>query len=481
MPKLENLLAHEVVEGLTGGQFRAEEYVISILKRIEEVESKVHSFITLDSEGALSSAKIIDKKLREKEEIGQLAGVTVGIKDNISTQGIRTTCASKILEKYIPTYDATVIKNLKKNGAIILGKLNLDEFGMGSTTEYSRFQPTHNPWNLDYVPGGSSGGSGAAVAAGECTVALGSDTGGSIRCPSSFCSVVGLKPTYGRVSRYGLISYANSLEQIGPICRSVKDLVMMLNIISGKDPMDSTSMSSSSITVSDKSNNLNVAMIKELITDSDPDVKKSVYSASEKFREIGCLFEEVSINNLNYALPSYYTLASAEASSNLARYDNIRYGFDYPIEEYKWETYFSNVRENFGEEVKRRILIGSYVLSSGYYGKYYLKARRLRSLLRLELLALFKKYDLLIGPTMPILPFKFGEKIDDPIKMYLIDINTVIANLAGIPAISLPIGFSNGLPIGLQIMAAPFEEQKLLDASYELEKVINIQKVPNSI
>jgi aspartyl-tRNA(Asn)/glutamyl-tRNA(Gln) amidotransferase subunit A len=481
MTKLVDLLAYEVVAGLNEGQFSAEEYVISLVKRIEEVESKVHSFITLDSEGALSSAKIIDKKLREKEEIGQLAGVAVGIKDNISTQGIRTTCASKILEKYVPTYDATVIKNLKENGAIILGKLNLDEFGMGSTTEYSRYQPTHNPWNLDYVPGGSSGGSGAAVAAGECTVALGSDTGGSIRCPSSFCSVVGLKPTYGRVSRYGLISYANSLEQIGPICRSVKDLVMMLNIISGKDPMDSTSMSSSPITVSNKANNLNVAIIKELITDSDPEVTKSVYGASEKFREIGCSCEEVSINNLNYALPSYYTLASAEASSNLARYDNIRYGFDYPIEEYKWETYFSNVRENFGEEVKRRILIGSYVLSSGYYGKYYLKARRLRSLLRLELLTLFKKYDLLIGPTMPILPFKFGEKIDDPIKMYLVDINTVLANLAGIPAISLPIGFSNGLPIGLQIMAAPFEEQKLLDVSYELEKVINIQRVPNSI
>jgi aspartyl-tRNA(Asn)/glutamyl-tRNA(Gln) amidotransferase subunit A len=481
MTNLKDLLAHEVVEGLTERQFSAEEYVISILKRIEEVESKVHSFITLDSEGALSSAKILDKKLREKEEIGQLGGVVVGIKDNISTQGIRTTCASKILEKYVPTYDATVIKNLKENGAIILGKLNLDEFGMGSTTEYSRYEPTHNPWNLDYVPGGSSGGSGAAVAAGECTVALGSDTGGSIRCPSSFCSVVGLKPTYGRVSRYGLISYANSLEQIGPICRSVKDLVMMLNIISGKDPMDSTSMSSSPITVSNKSNNLNVAIIKELVTDSDPEVTKSVYSASDKFRQIGCSCEEVSINNLNYALPSYYTLASAEASSNLARYDNLRYGFDYPIEEYKWETYFSNVRENFGEEVKRRILIGSYVLSSGYYGKYYLKARRLRSLLRLELLTLFKKYDLLIGPTMPILPFKFGEKIDDPIKMYLVDINTVLANLAGIPAISLPIGFSNGLPIGLQIMAAPFEEQKLLDSSYELEKVIDIQRVPNSI
>ncbi|HET6716848.1 MAG TPA: Asp-tRNA(Asn)/Glu-tRNA(Gln) amidotransferase subunit GatA [Nitrososphaeraceae archaeon] len=481
MTKLEDLLAYEVVEGLTEGQFTAEEYVISILKRIEEVEPKVHSFITLDSEGALSSAKLIDKKIREKEDIGQLAGVTVGIKDNISTKGIKTTCASKILENYVPTYDATVIRNLKENGAILLGKLNLDEFGMGSTTEYSRYHPTHNPWNLDYVPGGSSGGSGAAVAAGECTVALGSDTGGSIRCPSSFCSVVGLKPTYGRVSRSGLISYANSLEQIGPICRSVKDLVMMLNIISGKDAMDNTSMTSSPITVPNKSNKLNVAVIKELITDSDQEVAKSVYSTSEKFQEIGCSCEEVSIKNLHYALPSYYTLASAEASSNLARYDNIRYGFDYPIGEYKWDTYFSNVRENFGEEVKRRILIGSYVLSSGYYGKYYLKARRLRSLLRLELITLFKKYDILIGPTMPILPFKFGEKIDDPIKMYLVDVNTVIANLAGIPAISLPVGFSNGLPIGLQIMAAPFEEQKLIDASYELERVIDIQRRPNSI
>ena len=481
MTKLDDLLAYEVVEGLTEGQFTAEEYVISILKRIEEVEPKVHSFITLDTDGALSSAKLIDKKIREKEDIGQLAGVTVGIKDNISTKGIKTTCASKILENYVPTYDATVIRNLKENGAILLGKLNLDEFGMGSTTEYSRYHPTHNPWNLDYVPGGSSGGSGAAVAAGECTVALGSDTGGSIRCPSSFCSVVGLKPTYGRVSRSGLISYANSLEQIGPICRSVKDLVMMINIISGMDAMDSTSMPSSPITVPNKSNKLNVAVIKELITDSDQEVAKSVYSASQKFQEIGCSCEEVSIKNLHYALPSYYTLASAEASSNLARYDNIRYGFDYPIGEYKWDTYFSNVRENFGEEVKRRILIGSYVLSSGYYGKYYLKARRLRSLLRLELLTLFKKYDLLIGPTMPILPFKFGEKIDDPIKMYLVDVNTVIANLAGIPAISLPIGFSNGLPIGLQIMAAPFEEQKLIDASYELERVIDIQRRPNSI
>ena len=481
MTKLDDLLAYEVVEGLTEGQFTAEDYVTTIIKRIERVEPKVHSFITLDTDGALSSARIIDKKIKEKEDVGQLAGVTIGIKDNISTQGIRTTCASKILENYVPTFDATVIRSLKVNGAILLGKLNLDEFGMGSTTEYSRYQPTRNPWNLDCVPGGSSGGSGAAVAAGECTIALGSDTGGSIRCPSSFCSVIGLKPTYGRVSRYGLISYANSLEQIGPICRSVRDLVMMLNIISGKDALDNTSMPSTPISIPSRIKKLNVGIIRELITDCDQEVAKLIYSASEKVKEIGCSCEEVSIKNLHYALPSYYTLASAEASSNLARYDNIRYGFDYPIGEYKWDTYFSNVRENFGEEVKRRILIGSYVLSSGYYGKYYLKARRLRSLLKLELLELFKKYDLLIGPTMPILPFKFGEKIDDPIKMYLVDINTVIANLAGIPAISLPVGFSNGLPVGLQIMAAPFEEQKLIDASYELEKVINIPRRPNSI
>ena len=481
MSSLHDLLAHEVVEGIKEGLFTAEEYVSTVIKTIEDVESKLNSFITLDTERALSSAKLIDRKIKENEDIGYLGGVAVGIKDNISTKDIRTTCASKMLEDYVPSYDATVIRNLKQNGAIILGKLNLDEFGMGSTTEYSRYHPTHNPWNLDYVPGGSSGGCGAAVAAGECTVSLGSDTGGSIRCPASFCSVVGLKPTYGRVSRYGLISYANSLEQIGPICRSVKDIVLIMNIISGKDNSDNTSMSSSPITINNKLDKFDIAIVKELINGGDHEVTGTVYSASDKFKEIGCTCDEISIKNLHYALPSYYTLASAEASSNLARYDNIRYGFHLPIEEYKWDTYFSNVRKNFGEEVKRRILIGSYVLSSGYYSKYYLKARSLRSLLKLELLKLFKKYDLLIGPTMPILPFKFGEKIDDPIKMYLVDINTVIANLAGIPAISLPVGFSNGLPVGLQMMAAPFEEQKLIDVSYALENTINIQRRPSLI
>lgn len=478
MSDLHDLQAYEVVEGIKKGLFSAEEYLSSVIKTLEHVESRLHSFITLDTDKALSCAKLIDGKLNENEDIGQLGGVVVGIKDNISTKGIRTTCASKMLESYVPSYDATVIQRLKQSGAIIIGKLNLDEFGMGSTTEYSSYYPTHNPWNLDYVPGGSSGGSGAAVAAGECTVSLGSDTGGSIRCPASFCSVVGLKPTYGRVSRYGLISYANSLEQIGPICRSVKDVVMIMNIISGKDNKDNTSMSSSPLTINNKLEKFEIAIIKDLIDGSDEEVKRTIYSASEKFSEIGCTVDEISIKNLNYALPSYYTLASAEASSNLARYDNIRYGFNLPTEDYQWDTYFSDVRKNFGEEVKRRILIGSYVLSSGYYSKYYLKARSLRSLLRVELLKLFKKYDLLIGPTMPILPFKFGEKIDDPIKMYLVDINTVIANLAGMPAITLPVGFSNGLPIGLQIMAAPFEEQKLIDVSYALEQAINIQRRP---
>lgn len=481
MSGLHDLLAHEVVEGIKEGLFTAEEYVSSVIKTIEDVESKLNSFITLDTERALTSAKIIDRKIKENEDIGYLGGVAVGIKDNISTKDIRTTCASKILEDYVPSYDATVIRNLKQNGAIILGKLNLDEFGMGSTTEYSRYHPTHNPWNLNYVPGGSSGGCGAAVATGECTVSLGSDTGGSIRCPASFCSVVGLKPTYGRVSRYGLISYANSLEQIGPICRSVKDIALIVNIISGRDNCDNTSMSSSPITINNKLDKFDIAIVKELINGGDHGVTGTIYSTSDKFKEIGCTCDEISIKNLHYALPSYYTLASAEASSNLARYDNIRYGFDLPIEEYKWDSYFSNVRKNFGEEVKRRILIGSYVLSSGYYSKYYLKARSLRSLLKLELLKLFKKYDLLIGPTMPILPFKFGEKIDDPIKMYLVDINTVIANLAGIPAISLPVGFSNGLPVGLQMMAAPFEEQKLIDVSHALENTINIQRRPKII
>ncbi len=477
-----SLNASDARRGINQGDFTAEEYVWSVIERIERVEAKIHAFITLNKENALDDARKIDKKLRTKEDVGSLAGITVGIKDNISTNGLKTTCASKMLENYVPPYDATVVERLKNYGAIVIGKLNLDEFGMGSTTEYSRYGPTHNPWNVDYVPGGSSGGSRAAVSSCECTISLGSDTGGSIRCPASFCSVVGLKPTYGSVSRFGLISYANSLEQIGPICRSVEDVVMIMNAISGQDSHDDTCFSSRSnfpyLQINQDRTFLSLAIVKELIDGCDPVVSKTIYSALEKFKEFGLESTEISLKSVKYALPSYYTIAMAEASSNLARYDNIRYGFSFPLEGFEWNTYISNVRSNFGEEVKRRILIGSYVLSSGYYSKYYLKARQLRSLLRQELLSNFAKYDLLIGPTMPVLPFKIGEKIDDPLKMYLMDVDTVIANLAGIPAITIPAGYSNDLPIGLQLMAGPFQEQKLIDAAFLFEKATNIAMRP---
>ena len=482
MSNLYNLSAGETHRGIIQGDFTAEEYVWSIIERIERVEGKVHAFITLNKENALDDAREIDKKIRIQEDAGSLAGVTVGIKDNISTHGLKTTCASKMLENYVPPYDATVVERLKNHGAIVIGKLNLDEFGMGSTTEYSRYGPTHNPWSLDYVPGGSSGGSGAAVSSRECTVSLGSDTGGSVRCPASFCSVVGLKPTYGSVSRFGLISYANSLEQIGPICRTVEDVVTVMNAISGHDANDDTCFLSRSnvpyLHINQDRAPLSIAIVKELIDGCDAAVSKTIYSALDKFKEFGWECTEISLKSVNYALPSYYTIAMAEASSNLARYDNIRYGFSFPVEGFEWNTYISNVRSNFGEEVKRRILIGSYVLSSGYYSKYYLKARQLRSLLRQELLSNFAKYDLLVGPTMPVLPFRIGEKIDDPLKMYLMDVDTVLANLAGIPAISIPAGHSNGLPIGLQLMAGPFQEQKLIDAASLLENVINIARSP---
>ncbi len=482
MSNLYDLGALEAHRGMNQGDFTAEEYVWSIIERIERVEGKVHAFITLNKENALDDAREIDKKIRTKEDAGSLAGVTVGIKDNISTHGLKTTCASKMLENYVPPYDATVVERLKNHGAIVIGKLNLDEFGMGSTTEYSRYGPTHNPWNLDYVPGGSSGGSGAAVSSRECTVSLGSDTGGSVRCPASFCSVVGLKPTYGSVSRFGLISYANSLEQIGPICRTVEDVVTVMNAISGHDPNDNTCFLSRSnvpyLHIKQDRAPSSIAIVKELIDGCDPAVSRTIYSALDNFKEFGWECTEISLKSVNYALPSYYTIAMAEASSNLARYDNIRYGFSFPVEGFEWNTYISDVRSNFGEEVKRRILIGSYVLSSGYYSKYYLKARQLRSLLRQELLSNFAKYDLLVGPTIPVLPFRIGEKIDDPLKMYLMDVDTVLANLAGIPAISIPAGHSNGLPIGLQLMAGPFQEQKLIDAASLLENAINITRSP---
>jgi aspartyl-tRNA(Asn)/glutamyl-tRNA(Gln) amidotransferase subunit A len=386
-----------------------------------------------------------------------------------------------MLEDYVPPYDATVVKKLKDSGAIIVGKLNLDEFAMGSTTEFSKYGVTHNPWNINYVAGGSSGGSAASVAALECTISLGTDTGGSVRCPASFCSVVGLKPTYGHVSRFGLISYANSLEQVGPIGKTVSDTMMVMNSIAGIDDNDQTTLLSSkapNYTLQRKRDNIRVGLVKELVEGVEPEISRCTYSAMDLFSRSDCKCEETSMKSIEFALASYYTIAMSEASSNLARYDNIRYGFDSSPDNYEWNAYFAKVRSNFGQEVKRRIITGTYVLSSAYYGKYYLKAQQVRAMLKQELSSLYKKYDVLIAPTMPVLPFKFGEKIDDPLKMYMIDIDTVIANLTGVPAISVPAGFSKGLPIGLQIMADESQEQTLFDAASLFENMANIQKSP---
>ncbi len=476
---LHTLDAAQVVAGIKNKEFSAEEYFFQLFERIEKVEPNVNAFVILNKEEALDRARRLDKKIRDGEQSGPLAGVALSIKDNICTRGVKTTCASKMLESYIPSYDATVIKQLMAAGAIIIGKANLDEFAMGSTTEFSRHGPTRNPWDISRVPGGSSGGSAASVAALECAASLGSDTGGSVRCPASFCSVVGLKPTYGLVSRFGLVSYANSLEQIGPLGRTVSDVVSILNVIAGFDENDHTTTNSSKPTYSlQERKGLRVGLIRELTEGAEPEVSKMIYKAADTLKKQDCVCEEVSLTSVQYALASYYTIASAEASSNLARYDNIRYGFDMNPEGYEWNSYFARARSNFGDEAKRRIIVGSYVLSSGYYGKYYLKAHQVRSLLKLEMETLFKKYDVLIGPTMPILSFKIGEKIDDPLKMYLVDIDTVVANLTGIPAMSVPAGFVNGLPVGLQIMADQFAEQTMLDAAYLFEQSANVQRSP---
>jgi aspartyl-tRNA(Asn)/glutamyl-tRNA(Gln) amidotransferase subunit A len=478
MSNLYTLNIEQVTNGIKNGEFTSEEYVSQIIERIKKVDQKINSFITIN-DNALLQAQHVDKKISSGSKVGSLAGIVVGIKDNISTAGLKTTCASKMLSDYVPPYDATVIKRLKDKDAIIIGKLNLDEFAMGSTTEWSSYGLTRNPWNLDYVCGGSSGGSAASVAAQLCTASLGSDTGGSVRCPASFCSVVGFKPTYGLVSRYGLVSYSNSLEQIGPIGRTVSDVKKIMEVISGTDTNDNTTIDTrNNINTNhydpEQKNNQKIGLLRELINGADESVYRCIYSAIDKFNKFGFTYEESSLKSSEYALASYYTIATAEASSNLARFDNIRYGFELNPDDYEWNTYFSKTRGNFGDEVKRRIIVGSFVLSSGYYGKYYLKAQRVKNLIKQELKKLFKEFDLLISPTVPVLPFKIGEKIDDPLKMYLIDINTVLANLAGIPAISIPIGFKNGLPIGLQIMADEFQEKKLLDISEVIEKSINI-------
>ncbi len=476
--------ATEFVSQAKAGTISVEEFVAKTLDRIKLVEDKIHAFITVDSQNALTKAKEIDKKIRSKDKVGICFGMPVSIKDNICTAGIKTTCASKMLENFVAPYDATVVSRLKSEDAIIIGKVNLDEFAMGSTTEFSYFGPSRNPWNVDHVPGGSSGGSGVSVSAQECLASLGSDTGGSVRSPASFCSVVGLKPTYGLVSRYGLVSYANSIEQVGPMARTVEDVAFLLNIISGYDSHDNTSIKNERVDytqdITSGISGKKIGIITQMIGEGvDKEVASATNRAISKLQDLGAECIPVSLDAVEHSVAAYYTIASAEASSNLSRYDNLRYGFDFGTEGYEFKAFILKARSNFGPEVIRRMLLGAYVLSAGYYGKYYLKAQKVRAMIKAQLDEAFKKVDFLVSPTMPILPFKFGEKIDDPLKMYLTDINTITANLSGIPAISVPFEISSsGLPIGIQLFANSFEEKKLLQAAYALQGTTNLPEVP---
>jgi len=438
----------------------AAEVIHRCAERIKQ--NNFNSFITLNIEGALSMA--------EHTSGGRLCGVPIAIKDNISTRGIQTTCASKILTGYIPPYNATVIERLKKEGAVIIGKTNMDEFAMGTSTETSYYGAVKNPWNTGCVPGGSSGGSAAALAGGEVPLALGSDTGGSVRCPASFCGVVGLKPTYSAISRYGLISYANSLEQIGPMATTVADTALLFDVVAGYDQKDSTSAKKQFDTTEPLDmKGMKIGVPEEYFGEGMSSVvEKAVWNAIYSFEDLGAAYQEVSMPHTKYALAAYYIIAMSEASSNLARFDGLRYG--YHAEEGDCHTSFSKTRaEGFGDEVKRRILLGSYALSAGYHDKYYLKALKVRTLVKKDFEAAFKTYNMLLAPTMPYPAFKLGEKIKDPLSLYLADVNTVPINLAGVPAVSVPCGFENKLPIGLQLIGNFFDEATILQAAHNFE------------
>lgn len=478
MPKHYQLSALEATRQIRNQELSCEEYILSIFERINKTEVKVHAFVTLLREQAIEKAKEVDNLVKKQEKLSLLSGVPIAIKDVICTNGVRTTCSSRMLKDFVPPYDATVVNKLNSAGAIIVGKTNMDEFAMGSTTETSFFGPTRNPWNLDKVPGGSSGGSAAAVIAEDVPLALGSDTGGSVRCPASYCSVVGLKPTYGLVSRYGLISYANSLEQIGPFARTVEDCALLLSIISGHDDRDSTSVNLPSkdyvslLKSEDETNRLRIGVPHEFFGEGvDNDVKDTVWEAISKLESLGCTYDEVSIPSVSYALAAYYIIAMSEASSNLARYDGLRYGFRQEKDEGDWATvYAKNRKEGFGAEVRRRIILGTYALSAGYYDQYYLKALKVRTVLRRDFERAFKEFDVLVGPTMPLLPFNIGEKIDDPLTLYMCDVLTVPANLTGYPAMSVPCGFKNDLPVGMQIIGKSFNEETILRVAHLFEQ-----------
>ncbi len=453
-----------------------EEAVKASLSQIEAKEGEYNCYVTVDREGALRQAGEVQRKIDAGELSGRLAGVPVAVKDNMCTEGLLTTCSSKILYNFVPTYTSEAVLNLKREGAVILGKTNMDEFAMGSTTETSAFGPTRNPWDPEHVPGGSSGGSAAAVAAGECFYALGSDTGGSIRQPASFCGVVGMKPTYGTVSRYGLVAYGSSLDQIGPLCKDVTDCAAVMEAIASHDPKDSTSVKRADTDFTsalvDDVKGMRIGIPRDYFGEGlDGEVRGAVLAAADMLKDKGALVEEFDLSLVEYAIPTYYTIAAAEASSNLERFDGIKYG--YRTEEYEGlhNMYKKSRSEGFGPEVKRRIMLGSFVLSSGYYDAYYLKALRVKALIKKAFDDAFAKYDVILGPVAPTTAPRLGESLADPIKMYLGDIYTISANLAGLPGMSIPCALdAKGLPIGLQLIGDCFQEKKLIQTAYAYEK-----------
>ena len=471
-----NLTVHELMDKLANKELTSEEITKAYVERINEKERDVNAFVTTLCDEALEKAKEIDAKREKGEATSKLAGIPVGIKDNICTKGIKTTCSSRMLEDFISPYNATVTEKLLSEDLIDLGKLNMDEFAMGASTEYSYFKKTHNPWNLNTVPGGSSGGSAAAVAAEMVPWALGSDTGGSIRQPAAFCGVVGLKPTYGLVSRYGLVAFASSLDQIGPITKDVEDAAILLNILAGHDEKDSTSMEMPkkdyTQALKGEVKGFKIGIPKEYFGEGiNEEVKERLQEAIETYKKLGAEVEEFSLDIAKYALATYYIIACAEASSNLGRFDGIRYG--HRAEHYSdlKELYRNSRSEGFGPEVKRRIILGTYVLSSGYYDAYYKKAQQVRTLVKNEFDKAFAKYDVLLTPTSPTVAFEIGTRSNNPLEMYLADICTVSVNIAGLPGISLPCGVdSKGMPVGMQLIGNKFEEEKILNAAYAFEQ-----------
>ena len=478
--ELGQLTLHAARDGLARRDFSAVELTRSCLSRIEQVESRVKAFITVTGDVALAQAEKADRLLAAGD--GQpLTGIPMQLKDLISTQGIPTTCASRMLENYVPVYDATVAARLKEQGAVLLGKGNMDEFAMGSSCENSAFFPTHNPWDLARAPGGSSGGAAAAVAAGESIFALGSDTGGSIRQPASLCGVVGLKPTYGRVSRYGLIAFASSLDQIGPVGQDVTDCALILNAIAGYDPKDSTSLPASAADftagLTGRLDNLRLGIPEEYFTAGmEPGVRAAVLQAVAELEKLGAAIEPVSLPTTQHALACYYIIAPSECSANLARYDGVKFGYSYQETADMWQAMEVTRQRGFGPEVKRRIMLGTYALSAGYYDAYYLKAQQVRTLIRQDFARVFEQVDALVTPTSPVAAFPLGEKMADPVQMYLIDVCTLPINIAGLPAMSVPCGFADGLPVGMQLIGPPLSEARLLGLAYAYEQATEWHK-----